>query len=163
MRVIVGMIAVVLAGACTPAPQAEPVDHAMQEDSLRAWAAGVEAAFDRFEGCDGGTAARAFYAADGVVMTTDSATMTSPGNTWTELFRSAACGRKESVFQLDSVIVRSLGRGVGVVAATYLETATDTAGVALRLRGSTQWVVQQGPDGWKSTAVAVTEHRSTEK
>lgn len=146
--------------ACSGRATDQPVDLAAQQDSLRSWAAGVEAAFDRFEGCHGGDAARAFYANDGVLMTTDSATMTFDGQAWTALFTAAACARKESAFRLDSIIVRSLGPGVGVVAATYIETATDTANTATRLRGSVQWVVQQGPQGWKSPVVSMTEHRT---
>ena len=160
MRNGVLVMAAGLAVSCARAATPLAWDAAADRDSLRTWVSSVEAAFDRFEGCGGGDAARALYAADTVVMTTDSATMAIPGEALTALFRSVACTRRESAFRLDSVIVRPLAPGIGVATATYLETTTDTLNASSRLRGSVSWVVRQTDQGWKAAAAAVTEHRS---
>jgi hypothetical protein len=157
-RAAVGLMQVLVLG-CGRSPAVASGDLGAQDDSLRTWVSGVQAAFDRFEGCSS-EEARKFYAPDGLVMTTDSATMAVPGDALTQLFKSVACTRKESNFQLDSVIVRSLGPGVGVAAVTYLETATDTTNATNRLRGSVLWVLQSSREGWKASALAVTEHRT---
>ncbi len=145
-----------------PAPPAAAT-LAAEADSLRAWATGVEAAFERFAGCGGGDAARAFYAKEGALFTTDSATMVLAGDAMTTIFQSMACTYRETSFKLDSVIVRPIVPGVGMVAATYLETMTDTANVRSRLRGSVTWLVQRTDSGWKATSASVTEHRSRVK
>ncbi len=159
MRLIASLTLLALITGCDR-PAAPAWNLSAESDSLRTWARGLEAAFDRSEGCGGGDAARRFYAADSVVVTTDSATMVLSGETMTGMFKSGACTRKETVFALDSVITRPIGPGVGYVTATYVETATDTLGVATRLRGSISWIVRRTVDGWKASSVVGTEHRS---
>jgi hypothetical protein len=160
MRLIVSLTLLALITGCDRPAAPAAWNPSAEGDSLRTWARDLEAAFDRFEGCGGGDAARGFYAADSVVVTTDSATMAMSGDALTGMFKSVACTRKESVFALDSVITRPVGPGLGYVTATYVETATDTLGVATRLRGSVSWVVRRAGDGWKASSVVVTEHRS---
>jgi hypothetical protein len=146
--------------ACSQSAPPAAATLATEADSLRAWATGVEAAFERFEGCGGGDAARAFYAKEGAVITTDSATMVLAGDALTTIFQSTACTYRETTFKLDSLIVRPIVPGVGLVAATYLETMTDTANVRSRLRGAVTWIVQRTDSGWKATSASVTEHRT---
>ena len=160
MRHTGALAAVIFLLACGGTEVPPPVDLAAQRDSLHAWARALEAAFDRFEGCGGGDAARAFYSTDSVVFTTDSATMALSGEALTGMFQSVACTRKESAFRLDSMIVRSLAPDIGVVAATYLETATDTSNATHRLRGSVQWIVQRTSAGWKASIITSTEHNT---
>ncbi len=53
--------------------------------------------------------------------------------------------------RLDSVVVHVLTRDAALAAASYYLAMTDTAGVAVQLRGMTveSWV--RMPDGWRMT------------